>query len=145
MQFAAGAGNGSQCPAAAIYGAATAFTPLLDEPLRGPVYLRSSSHNLPDLVLALHGTIDFEAVARIDSVNGGIRTSFEETPDAPIEKVVVNMQGGKKGLIVNSTDLCHGKHLANAQLDAQNARHYELKPAVQAAGCTKHHGHGRGK
>jgi hypothetical protein len=85
-------------PPGAIYGQARAFTLILDEPLEGPVYLRSSNHNLPDFVAALHGIVDVETVARIDSKKGGIRATFTEVPDAPISKVVVNMQGGKKGL-----------------------------------------------
>jgi hypothetical protein len=48
VQFAAGAGNGAECPAGSIYGRVTAYTPILDEPLEGPVFLRSSSHDLPD-------------------------------------------------------------------------------------------------
>jgi hypothetical protein len=64
VQFAAGAGNGEQCPAGSVYGHVRATTPLLDEPLEGPAILRSSNHNLPDLVFALHGIVDFEASAR---------------------------------------------------------------------------------
>ncbi|HMJ72197.1 MAG TPA: hypothetical protein VK471_02405 [Solirubrobacterales bacterium] len=127
VQFAAKA-----CPEGAIYGHARAFTPLLSEPLEGPVYLRSSNHKLPDFVAALHGIIDVEAVARIDSKKGGIRATFTDLPDAPITKVVVNMQGGKKGLIVNSTSLCAKKHKANIQLDAQNGKQSQIKPLVGA-------------
>jgi len=131
VQFAA-----DNCPKGAVYGRAMAFTPLLDEPLEGPVYLRSSNHNLPDFVADLRGLVDVEAVARIDSKNGGIRATFEDVPDAPISKVVVNMQGGKKGLIVNSANLCHAKHNANAQMSAHNAKRSEIKP-VLGAQCGK--------
>ncbi len=127
VQFAAKA-----CPQGAIYGHVRAFTPLLDEPLEGPIYLRSSSHNLPDLVLALHGLVDLEAAARIDSKHGGIRVTFTEAPDAPITKVVVTMQGGKKGLVVNSTNLCAAQHHASVQLDAQNGKQSKASPLVQA-------------
>ena len=68
VQFAAGAGNGARCPKGSVYGHAKVFTPLLSEPLTGPVFLRSSDHNLPDAVLALHGppsaAIDLEARPR---------------------------------------------------------------------------------
>ena len=40
-------------PKGSIYGRVKAVTPLLDEPLTVPVYLRSSNHPLPDLVAAL--------------------------------------------------------------------------------------------
>jgi hypothetical protein len=132
VQFAA-----RTCPEGAVYGHATAYTPLLDEPLSGPVYLRSSSHNLPDFVADLHGIVDVEAVARIDSKAGGIRATFTEVPDAPLSKVVVQMQGSKKGLIVNSTDLCAAKHRANGQLEAHNGKVLTLKPEMRA-GCGGH-------
>jgi hypothetical protein len=136
VQFTAGAGNGAQCPAGAVYGHVTAYTPILEAPLEGPVFLRSSNHNLPDLVFALHGPpslpIDIEAVARIDSVKGGIRASFEAIPDAPLTKVVLEMQGAKKGLIVNSTDLCAGSHRADVELSGHNGKAYDANPALTA-------------
>jgi len=135
VQFAANGGNGAGCPEAAIYGHATAWSPLLDEPLSGPVYLRSSDHNLPDLVIALHGLVDINLVSRIDSHKGGIRSSFAAIPDAPVSKFVLDMQGAKKGLIVNSTDLCAGIHRAKAKLTGQNGRLDDVKPPVRAAGC----------
>jgi hypothetical protein len=135
VQFAADA-----CPAGAIYGRVRVFTPLLDEPLEGPVYLRSSNHNLPDLVFDLHGTIDLEAVARIDSKYGGIRTTFTQVPDAPLEKAVVNIEGAKKGLIVNSTNLCAREHRADARLAAHNGRRLTIRPLVQASCGKKKHG-----
>jgi hypothetical protein len=128
VQFAA-----KSCPAGAIYGQATAYTPILDEPLTGPVYLRSSNHNLPDFVADLHGLVDVEAVARIDSKQGGIRASFEDVPDAPLTKVVVQMQGAKKGLIVNSRNLCGAKSKANAEFVGQNGKEYKTKPVVGAS------------
>jgi hypothetical protein len=132
VQYAAKA-----CPAASVYGHLKAFTPLLDEPLEGPVYLRSSNHKLPDMVLSLHGLVDVEAVGRIDSKNGGIRASFEDIPDAPLSKVLLTMQGAKKGLIVNSTNLCAGKgQKADAQFDGQNGVAYDFKPALKSA-CKK--------
>jgi hypothetical protein len=132
VQFAANA-----CPQAAIYGTARAFTPLLDTPLEGPVYLRSSDHELPDLVFDLHGLVDVEAVARVDSQKGGIRVTVEDVPDAPVSKVLVSMQGGRKGVIVNSRDLCARKSKANAEFTGQNNKQHRAKPVVKATGCKK--------
>ncbi len=132
VQYAANA-----CPAKAIYGHVRAFTPLLSQPLKGPVFLRSSNHNLPDLVASLHGTIDVEAVARIDSIHGGIRTTFTGVPDAPLEKVVLDMRGGEKGLIVNSTNLCQAKHRALLRAEGHNAAAHQSKPLVRSTGCKR--------
>jgi hypothetical protein len=133
VQFAAKA-----CPKGSVYGYAKAWSPLLDQPLQGPVYLRSSSHPLPDLVASLDGQIHVELAGRIDSVHGGIRTSFESVPDAPVSKFVLSMQGGGKGLLINSTDICRGKHAASASFTAQNGKTKELRPAVKDGRC-----HGR--
>jgi hypothetical protein len=135
VQFAARGGNGAGCPAAARYGQAKAWTPLLDEPLKGPVYLRSSNHSLPDLVVALHGVVDINLDSRIDSVHGGIRSTFVGIPDAPVSRFVLEMQGGRKGLIVNSTNLCGGKHHAEANLTGQNGKRHDFRPAVRNAKC----------
>ncbi len=143
VQFASGGGNGEACPAASRYGWARAFTPLLAEPLEGPVFLRSSSHNLPDLVLALHGLVDIDLASRIDSRHGGIRSTFEDVPDAPVSRFILDMQGGRKGLIVNSTDLCTGKHRATANLTGQNGRADRARPLVRAEGCPKAKRHKR--
>jgi hypothetical protein len=142
VQFAAGEGNGASCPRGAIYGYARAWTPLLDEPLQGPVYLRSSSHQLPDLVAALKGPastpLAFDLDGRIDSIHGGIRNTFEAVPDAPVSRFVLTMQGGRKGLLVNSTDICTGSHRANAIFGGQNGRRSVLHPTLKAS-CRKRH------
>src|SRR6476619_1828277 len=127
VQFAADA-----CPAGAIYGHAEASTPLLDEALSGPVYLRSSDHKLPDLVADLHGLIDVEVVGRIDSVRGGIRASFESVPDAPVDTFTIAMQGGKKGLLVNSRDICAHSYRSEDRFEAQNGKRASLEPKLRA-------------
>src|SRR5665811_150513 len=127
VQFAA-----DNCPKGAQYGYIRAWTPLLDEPLQGPVWLRSSNHKLPDLVFDLKGIVDVEVQTRIDSVRGGIRARVENAPDAPISRVILNMQGGKKGLIVNSRNLCtKRKARANAQFIGQNGKRFKRKPALR--------------
>jgi hypothetical protein len=141
VQFAAKA-----CPARSVYGSARAITPLLDKPLEGPVYLRSSANPLPDLVVDLNGQIEVVLAGRVDSVKGGIRNSFEVVPDAPVSKFTLSLKGAKKGLLVNSTNICRETNRARAQFTAQNGRTLLLKPALQAK-CPKqgrhkkkHHG-----
>jgi hypothetical protein len=122
-----------QCPAGSIYGHVKAKSPLLDETLEGPVYLRSSSHPLPDLVFALRGIVEVDVVARIDSTKGRIRTTLDSPPDAPVSRFVLEMQGQKKGLIVNSRNLCAHKARAIADLSGQNGRSFVSKPVVKAS------------
>jgi hypothetical protein len=123
------------CPKGSIYGRAKAWTPLLAKPLEGPVYLRSSDNPLPDLVVALGGELDVNLVGRIDSKNQGIRTNFDLVPDAPITKFVLKMRDGKKSLLVNSTDICRGKHRALVRMRAQNGRALGSSPLLESTGC----------
>jgi hypothetical protein len=137
VQFAAKA-----CPPGAQYGFIKAWTPLLEEPLEGPVYLRSSNHKLPDLVFDLHGLVDVEVSVRIDSARGGIRATLEDSPDAPLSKVVLKMQGQKKGLIINSRNLCGGINKANVSFEGHNGKRSASNP-VMGADCGGGRGHKR--
>jgi hypothetical protein len=77
-----------------------AFSPLLDKPLEGPVYLRSSSHNLPDLVADLNDQVHFVLAGRVDSVRGGIRNTFEceKELQGALEFLQIGGGGGARGL-----------------------------------------------
>jgi hypothetical protein len=126
VQFAA-----DKCPKRSIYGKARAFTPLLGKPLEGPVYLRSSDNPLPDMVAHLEGQVDIDLVGRIDSFKGGIRTTFGRVPDVPVTKFVMVLPGGKKGLLVNSTNLCAKPVKAIIKIKAQNGKRANSKPKLR--------------
>jgi hypothetical protein len=129
VQFAANA-----CPAASVYGTATAITPLLDHPLKGNVYLRASKHKLPDLVADLHGQFDIELAGRIDSVKGaGLRARFEDVPDAPVSEFVLELAGGDRGLLINSRNICKADRRAEQKLVGQNGARITRKAKLQAA------------
>jgi hypothetical protein len=134
VQFAA-----NQCPAGSIYGHAKATTPLLDRSLEGPVYLRSSSHELPDLVIALRGQVDINLVGRIDSVNGGIRTTFKSVPDAPVRRFTLTMKGGAEGLLVNSRNLCEAPSRALARFTGQSSASADQSPLLHNECAGKAH------
>jgi len=120
-----------KCPKRSIYGRARAFTPLLGKPLEGPVYLRSSDNTLPDLVAHLEGQVTVDLVGRIDSFRGGIRTTFGRVPDVPVNKFVMTLPGGKKGLLVNSTNLCAKPVKAIIRLRGQNGKKINSKPKLR--------------
>jgi hypothetical protein len=137
VQFAA-----HDCPKDSIYGFAEATTPLLDGPLKGPVYLRSSSHELPDMVAALNGQVDVVLAGRIDSVKGRLRTTFDTVPDVPVSKFMLTVRGGKKrGLLVNSTSLCAKKYKVIARFTGQNGKKANQKPKLRTPCKRKKHRH----
>jgi len=117
--------NANDCPAGSILGHATAYSPLLDQPLSGPVYFRSNGgeRELPDLVADLNGQIHVTLVGFIDTAkSGGVRTRFANVPDAPVSRFTIKLAGGKKGLIENSRDLCSFTPKAKVQMTGQNGR-----------------------
>jgi hypothetical protein len=140
VQFAA-----HDCPKDSIYGFAEAHTPLLDGPLKGPVYLRSSDNELPDMVAALRGQVDIELAGRIDSVKGRLRSTFDIVPDVPVSKFMLTVRGGKKrGLLVNTTSLCARKYKAIARFKAHNGKKANLRPKLRTP-CKKKGKGGKGK
>ncbi len=141
VQFAA-----HRCPRDSIYGFARAYTPLLDGPLQGPVYLRSSDNQLPDMVASLHGQVDIELAGRIDSVKGRIRNTFDVVPDVPVSKFILTVRGGKRrGLLVNSRNLCTHRYKAVARFRGQNGKHANVRPKLRAPCRHKKHRHHRAK
>ncbi len=136
VQFAANA-----CPSGSVYGTAKAVTPLLDEALEGPVYLRSSSNTLPDLVADLRGPgsipIQVVLVGRIDSPDQQIRATFATIPDTPVSKFTLQMQGGQKGLLVNSANICQGAQKVDARITGQNGASADQRPRLENPQCKK--------
>src|SRR5262249_40689735 len=127
-QFAA-----DRCPSGSIYGHVRAFTPLLEAPMEGPAYLRSSSHQLPDLVFALRGHgIEVDVAGRIDSFKGGLRGSFPTVPDAPVSKFVLTLKAGKRGVLVNAENLCREAQSARARFVGHANRGWRIRPEMKA-------------
>jgi hypothetical protein len=118
------------CPKKALLGHAIAHTPLLDEPLKGPVWFRSNggARELPDVVADLRGPLRVVLVGFVDAVGkkgsevSRIRTRFQNVPDAPVTRFEMRLFGGKRGLLVNSRNLCKAGRRAKVTLTAQSGR-----------------------
>src|SRR4029077_11936762 len=110
-----------------------AFTPLLDRPLVRPLYLRSNDgqRRLPDLAASLSGGSHFDLVAHTSSAHGLLRETFVDLPDLPLSRVVLRLRGGRRGLLVNTTDLCPARPRAWAGLLAHNGKRSAAAPALK--------------
>ncbi len=127
-QFAA-----NECPKNSIYGHAIAESPLLAQPLEGPVLLRSSNNTLPDMVADLKGQVNVVLHGKIDTYKGGIRTTFQGIPDLPVSKFVLVLPGGKHGLLQNSTNLCAKAVKGVIRFTAQNSRKHNFHEKIATA------------
>jgi hypothetical protein len=130
-----------ECPPKSILGAARAVSPLLDRPLEGPVYFRSNggARELPDIVADLRGQIHVVLIGFIDSKKRRIRTTFGLVPDAPIKKFSLKLFGGKRGLLENNRNLCHGSNRAKVQFNGQNGKVSDSLVHVAVPGCGGSH------
>lgn len=134
--------NADSCPKGSILGTVKAVTPLLDEPLHGRVYFRSNGgeRELPDIVADLRGPIHVILVGFIDSVHrkgsqtSRVRTRFLNVPDAPVTRFTMNLFGGRRGLLVNSQNLCSKQRRMTIDLKAQNGRARHSNPVI-STGC----------
>jgi hypothetical protein len=141
VQFAADA-----CPPLSILGTARATTPLLDQPLVGPVIFRSNGgeRELPDIVADLKGGgLRVIQVGFVDSVPvkgtelARLRTRFLSVPDAPVSKITISLYGGKKrGLLENSRNLCKTNRKARVSFTAQSGAKQNYAPVI-ATSCGK--------
>ena len=124
------------CPASSRIGYSTATSPLLDQPVQGPVFLRSSSNDLPDIAIDLEGQVDFELALQVDSVNARLRTVLPSAPDVPVRRFVLNLAGGRKGLLQNSESLCGEPRRAQVRMVGQNGVAVSTRTKLEVA-CGK--------
>jgi hypothetical protein len=144
VQFSSTPVAGEGCPANSVLGSAKVWTPLLEAPEEGKVYLRSNGgeRELPDMVIALKGQIPLTLVGFIDSIGKKdaeirrVRSRFQSVPDAPVSRFELKLAGGKKGLLENSKDLCKASDKARFDLTGQNGKTHDTEPKVQVA-CGK--------
>ena len=107
----------TQCAGRQPIGEATTTTPLLDQPLSGPVYAVSGSGGLPRLAFLLNGQVNLLPRADAKTVKGGrLQTTVPVVPDAPIGHFHLIVFGGKHGYLANTRDLCQHTPLDQGRL-----------------------------
>jgi len=127
------------CPKNSVYGTAEAKSPLLERKLKGKVFLVSSNHELPDLLVDLRGQVEIYLRGVISGKHGGLKTVFNNVPDVPVSRFALKMKGGKKSLLVNSTNTCAKPQRAKLNIKGQNGKKVKNnKFKLTIASCKKH-------
>jgi hypothetical protein len=109
------------------------------------VYLVSSDHELPDLLADLHGQVDVRLRGVISAAKARIKNVFYPVPDVPVSKFVLTMKGGKRGLLVNSRDLCARPSFSFMNFKAQNGKRLKKKKLpLRVPACSGSRGGKRG-
>jgi hypothetical protein len=122
------------CPPGSAHGWLRAWSPLLDRPLTGRIYLRESPRRLPDLAADLHGQVQLRLAARLTTHSTRVRANFHSLPEVPFSRLKLVFKGGRRGLLVNSESLCHGRWRAAVSLLGHNGGRRRARPMVRV-GC----------
>jgi hypothetical protein len=147
-EFADGSKVTPTCPKASIVGSVTATTPILDEPLTGPVYFVKNIRKdpksgrdiktLPKLVIPLVGQngVKLTLTGTSDVEDDQLVTTFDNIPDAPVSSFKLNINGGKGGILaVSGTDICKSTQIAEQQIDGQNNKQADADVYIQTPSC----------
>jgi hypothetical protein len=147
-EFADGSKVEPTCPKASIVGTATARTPILDEPLSGPVYFVKNVRKdpksgreirtLPKLVVPLVGQngVKLTLTGTSDVVDDQLVTTFDNVPDAPVSGFTLNIIGGRGGiLVVSGADICKATQIADQQINGQNNKSANADVSIQTPSC----------
>jgi hypothetical protein len=125
----------THCPDDSRLGYGRLWSPLLPDPLQGAIYLREPSHGFPQLVAELSsGDIRIRIHGETGATHGRLRVRFEGLPDLPLAKAAISLSGGRRGIFVNSEDLCGRKLPVRALIQAQSGRSRPGRPALHLSG-----------
>jgi hypothetical protein len=147
-EFVDGSKAEPTCPKASIVGTATAVSPILDEPLSGPVYFVKNIRKdpksgreirtLPKLVVPLVGQngLKLTLTGTSNVEDDQLVTTFDDIPDAPVSSFKLNIIGGKGGiLVVSDADICKATQVADQQIDGQNIKQADTDVSIQTPSC----------
>jgi hypothetical protein len=124
-------------------GSATAVTPLLSTPLRGPAYfVRVPGRRLPDLMVALHGQVDIDLAGRVSIPRDlTLKTVFDTIPDVPIRSFELDLVAGRLGTLSAISNLCapatRRASVATIGYRAQSGKLIQARKRLAVSGCGK--------
>jgi hypothetical protein len=130
------AGLRADCPAKSQIGAASAVSPALNRPLKGPVYFvqgirfdpttGNRIRTLPSLLVKLNGELRVNVRGATAIENKRLVSTFERVPDAPVSRFDLKLKGGKGGILAVAArkGLCgrRQREIAQATFTGQNTK-----------------------
>jgi hypothetical protein len=125
--------NAGACPAGSKIGTVSANTPLLPTALSGGVYLMQGAKPgaLPGLALDL-GLIRLKGSV---ALGARLTTTFDGIPDVPLAKLTLNLNGGSKGALSTTNDLCKTTPTVEAQYTAHSGAAGKQTAKASVTGC----------
>jgi hypothetical protein len=121
-------------------GSATANTPVLRVPMKGPAFLVShAGEEFPSLELVLEGEgVRVIVEGKTHIKNGITTTNFASTPDVPVSSITVNLPLGPHSALTTenvNTNLCTAKLTMPTVLTGQNGKVVKQNTTISPTGC----------
>jgi hypothetical protein len=121
-------------------GTATAITPTLPVPMKGPAILVShSGEEFPSLELVLEGDGVRVIVEGKTNIKKGITTTnFESAPDVPVSSITVNLPLGPHSALAKervTTNLCTAKLVMPTVITGQNGKQVKQNTIIAPTSC----------
>ena len=122
------------CPERARIGSAVARTPLLAQPLTGPVVAAAQpGQALPGLRMDLSGAAALSLIGTVE-ISPALRTTFAGIPDVPLERFELTFDAERS--LLARTDLCRGPEpRVIAELAGHNGSTARLVEPLAVTGC----------
>jgi len=137
--------NPALCPAGSDIGTATVNTPILPNPLSGPVYLVShGGAAFPDIVVILQGEgVTLGLTGSINIKHGVTSSTFATVPDAPVTSFAMSLPEGPHSALAAvlpakaKGSLCGQKLTMPTTLTGQNGAQIKQSTKIAVTSCPK--------
>jgi len=137
-----------RCRPGSQVGTAVAVSPLLSEPLRGPVYVvKPKGGGFPDLWSNVEGEgVKLQLKSESAGKNGSLITEMVDIPDLPLASFTMRVNGGgKKGALFSiDGNPCASNLGTPVELEGHNSAEQTMKVQMKA-GCSKSGGKKRAR
>jgi hypothetical protein len=133
--------NPAGCPAGSVVGVATADTPVLPVPLRGPaIFVSHGGAAFPDLDVVLQGDGVTVVLTGNTHINGkGITTStFASVPDVPVSRFDLLLPQSAHSALAGTGNLCKKAMFMPTAITGQNGAVVKQRTKLMVSGCPKH-------
>jgi hypothetical protein len=135
----------ASCPAASVVGSATVLTPVVRQPLSGPVYVVSHGRAaLPEIALVLRGEGTVVELVGQTSVKGGIASgTFRSLPDVPFSELDLLLDAGPHSLLAANLparangSMCGQSLAMPTAITGQNGAVLKQTTKIAVSGCRR--------
>jgi hypothetical protein len=129
----------SACASAQV-GTVHADTPLLPDPLSGPVYLVAHTSALPTIEALLQGhKLSIDLSGTITFGAAGLTSTFGAVPDAPITSFVLDLPTGPHSALSSRAGVCSGPLSMPTTIVGHSGAQVVQTTPIQVTGCTATH------